>query len=55
MKRSERTIEKMNLTLDIGNTAVKWATFEGRGLMESGKWKVESGKWEVEMKVQVIS
>ena len=38
----------MNLTLDIGNTAVKWATFEGRGLMESGKWKVESGKWEVE-------
>ena len=35
----------MNLTLDIGNTAVKWATFEGKALVESGKWKVESGEW----------
>ena len=26
----------MNLTLDIGNTAVKWATFEGRELTGSG-------------------
>lgn len=26
----------MNLTLDIGNTAVKWATFEGRTLLEQG-------------------
>ena len=30
----------MNLTLDIGNTAVKWATFE-----ESGQWPVASGQW----------
>ena len=28
----------MNLTLDIGNTAVKWATFEGRTLVASGQW-----------------
>jgi len=35
----------MNLTLDIGNTAVKWATFEGKALVESGKWRVESGEW----------
>ncbi len=26
----------MNLTLDIGNTAVKWATFEGRSLKDCG-------------------
>ena len=26
----------MNLTLDIGNTAVKWATFEGRDLKDCG-------------------
>ena len=26
----------MNLTLDIGNTAVKWATFDGRTLVDSG-------------------
>ena len=26
----------MNLTLDIGNTAVKWATFEGRTMLEHG-------------------
>ena len=26
----------MNLTLDIGNTAVKWATFEGHTLLEQG-------------------
>ena len=26
----------MNLTLDIGNTAVKWAAFEGRTLVEQG-------------------
>ena len=30
----------MNLTLDIGNTAVKWATFEGRTLVESGVWSI---------------
>lgn len=27
----------MNLTLDIGNTAVKWAAFEGRTLVEQGR------------------
>ena len=37
----------MNLAIDIGNTAVKWATFEGASLVESGKWKVESGEWKV--------
>lgn len=26
----------MNLTLDIGNTAIKWASFEGRNLVEYG-------------------
>ena len=26
----------MNLTLDIGNTAIKWASFEGRTLVEQG-------------------
>lgn len=26
----------MNLAMDIGNTAVKWAAFEGKRLMESG-------------------
>ncbi len=26
----------MNLSIDIGNTAIKWATFEGRTLMEQG-------------------
>ena len=30
----------MNLTLDIGNTAVKWATFEGRELVNSGVWNI---------------
>jgi len=29
----------MNLTLDIGNTAVKWATFEGRTPLDFGGWK----------------
>ena len=38
----------MNLTVDIGNTAVKWATFEGRTLVESGVWGAESGKRRVE-------
>lgn len=33
----------MNLTLDIGNTAVKWATFEGRELVECGR--TERGNW----------
>ena len=33
----------MNLTLDIGNTAVKWATFEGRTLVENGVWRLEEG------------
>lgn len=31
----------MNLTLDIGNTAVKWATFEGHSMVESGRVKSE--------------
>lgn len=29
----------MKLTLDIGNTAVKWALFEGRTMVETGEWK----------------
>lgn len=37
----------MNLALDIGNTAVKWATFEGRTLVESGKWRTEDVEWKV--------
>lgn len=28
----------MNLTLDIGNTSIKWATFEGKTLKDSGRW-----------------
>ncbi len=35
----------MNLTLDIGNTAVKWATFEGRELVDCGQWSVASSQW----------
>ena len=38
----------MNLTLDIGNTAVKWATFEGHSLVESGEWRTENGEWKEE-------
>lgn len=34
----------MNLTLDIGNTAVKWATFEGHTLVGSGYWVTENGE-----------
>jgi type III pantothenate kinase len=30
----------MNLTIDIGNTAVKWATFEGHALTASGEWSM---------------
>lgn len=36
----------MNLVLDIGNTAAKWALFEGRTLVESGVWDAECGKVE---------
>lgn len=35
----------MNLAIDIGNTAVKWATFDGRTLVESGQWLMNSGQW----------
>lgn len=28
----------MNLVFDIGNTAVKWAAFEGHSLVDSGRW-----------------
>ncbi|MGX8712142.1 MAG: type III pantothenate kinase [bacterium] len=38
----------MNLTLDIGNTVVKWATFEGHSMVGSGEWKEGNGKWKVE-------
>ncbi len=31
----------MNLSLDIGNTAVKWATFDGKELVECGRVKNE--------------
>lgn len=34
----------MNLAVDIGNTAAKWALFDGRTLVESGMWGDESGK-----------
>jgi len=33
----------MNLTLDIGNTAVKWATFEGRTPLAFGCWQGGEG------------
>ena len=33
----------MNLTLDIGNTAVKWGTFDGRTLTASGRWTAADG------------
>ena len=42
----------MNLTFDIGNTAAKWATFEGDTLVASGRLEIEgcgleavSGEW----------
>lgn len=35
----------MQLAIDIGNTAVKWATFEGATLTESGEWNAGSGEW----------
>ena len=35
----------MNLAIDIGNTAVKWAAFDGRTLVDSGQWPVASGQW----------
>ena len=38
----------MNLAIDIGNTACKWALYEGRTLVESGKWNKESEEWKVE-------
>ena len=44
----------MNLTLDIGNTAVKWATFEGRSLVESGKWHPEGELNTLEKKKNVV-
>lgn len=36
----------MNLAIDIGNTAVKWALFEGTVLTESGEWRAADGEWE---------
>lgn len=45
----------MNLTVDIGNTAVKWATFEGSSLMENGEWKAESGGWKAENFEQALA
>ena len=44
----------MNLTLDIGNTAVKWATFEGKSLVESGKWHPEGELNTLEKKKNVV-
>lgn len=38
----------MNLAIDIGNTAVKWATFEGKQRVESGEWRADNGEWKVE-------
>lgn len=38
----------MNLALDIGNTAVKWATFEGGRLAAGGTWQADSGEWPTE-------
>ncbi|MBR4230358.1 MAG: type III pantothenate kinase [Bacteroidales bacterium] len=38
----------MNLAIDIGNTAVKWAAFDGKSMVESGIWTAESGRWNVE-------
>lgn len=35
----------MNLAIDIGNTAMKWATFEGHSLIDSGVWSAESEPW----------
>ena len=35
----------MNLAIDIGNTAVKWATFEGHTLLENGLWSAETRDW----------
>ena len=37
----------MNLTLDIGNTAVKWATFgeSGQYPVASGQWLGDGGQW----------
>ena len=35
----------MNLAIDIGNTAVKWATFDGKTLVDSGQWSMASGQW----------
>lgn len=36
----------MNLTLDIGNTAVKWALFEGSAMVGNGEWKGQGFPWE---------
>ncbi len=36
----------MNLALDIGNTHIKYALFQGRDLLESGRLELPSGKGE---------
>lgn len=33
----------MNLAIDIGNTAAKWGTFEGRKTLSSGTWTASQG------------
>ena len=35
----------MKLAIDIGNTAVKWATFKGHTLLENGVWSAETRDW----------
>ena len=35
----------MNLAIDIGNTAAKWALFDGRTLAGSGLWPMTDGQW----------
>ncbi len=44
----------MKLTFDIGNTAVKWASFEGRTLTGSGLWDVEGRPWGEEAVEQAL-
>jgi len=33
----------MNLAIDLGNTAVKWAVFESDKCMQSGVWNIQDG------------
>ena len=35
----------MRLALDIGNSAVKWATFDQKGLVENGSWSKRDNGW----------